>query len=209
MALQTWAVLPVKPFDDAKSRLQDVLSAPQRRGLARGLMLQSLDALLECRAVERVVVITADPEAETLASERGALTLVEAGSGLNPALEQARLFAVERGATSLLVVAGDLPLLTSSDVDALVAAGLDSEVVIAPDRRREGTNALLLNPPDAIEFNFGESSFQRHLELAAAAGHTRFELKLSGFAFDIDLPEDWQDLQASGSLLRDAIRSGA
>ena len=207
--LQTWAVLPVKPFDDAKSRLRDVLDPEQRRDLARGLMLQVLDVLLSCEAVDRVLVITADAEAQTIASERGAVTLTEAGTGLNAALDQARRFATNGGATRLIVVAGDLPLLAAADIEALISTGEDAAVVIAPDRKREGTNALMLTPPNAIDFRYGESSFQRHLALADAAGYQSLEVKLSGFAFDIDLPEDWHDLQAAGPSLQNAIRSGA
>jgi 2-phospho-L-lactate/phosphoenolpyruvate guanylyltransferase len=202
VADSTWAVLPVKPFDDAKSRLAPVLDAGQRRALARELMQKSLDALLACKAIGYVLVVSSDVEALSLATQRGALTLAETGSGLNAALEEARLQVIEVGATSLLVLASDLPLLATSDVEAIVTAGHDADVVIAPDRRGEGTNALLLRPADAIEFSFGLASSQRHAALAVEAGHSYRELKLSGLAFDIDLPEDWNDLQSGTSLLQ-------
>jgi len=205
VASATWAILPVKPFDDAKSRLKPVLSAKQRQQLARSLMQQSLNALIACQAIDSVLVVSSDPEALALASQEGAQALTETGSGLNAALEQARVQAMAGGATSLLVLACDLPLLNTSDIDALIAAGAAAEVVVAPDRRGEGTNALLLRPADAIEFSFGESSLPRHLRLAMEAGRSCRELRLSGLAFDIDLPEDWHDLQSGGLLLQKAL----
>jgi len=192
-----WAVLPVKPFDDAKSRLQPVMNSAQRRELARGLMLHSLDTLQACADVERILVVSADSEALELAAAKGVETLVESSSGLNPALEASRRHAMADGAGGLLVLASDLPLLVASDIEALFAADQGS-VVLAPDRRRQGTNALLLRPADSIEFSFGESSYSRHVSLAVAAGLSPSEVFRTGLAFDIDLPRDWHDLMSSG-----------
>jgi 2-phospho-L-lactate guanylyltransferase len=194
---QTWAVLPAKPFEEAKSRLDAVLSAAERHDLARGLLVHSLEALRDCDAIDQVLAVSADPEVLLLAEEHGAVRLQENRAGLNQALVQARRHAVEHGALSLLVLASDLPLVSAADIDALFAAG-DAGVVIAPDRRRQGTNALLLRPPEVIPFAFGEDSFARHLDLAAAAGVVAIEVALPGLAFDVDLSEDWHDLRALG-----------
>ncbi len=195
---QIWAVLPVKPFDDAKSRLQPVLDAGQRRDLARALMLHSLRKLQACERIDRVLVVSSDAEALALATYSNAVVLAESRNGLNPALTEARDHAILGGAASLLVVAGDLPLLDESDIDALVMASEDASVVIAPDRLRQGTNALLLRPASAIDFSFGESSFQRHLDRATAAGLSMLEVSRPGLAFDVDFPQDWQDLLSTG-----------
>ncbi len=194
----TWAVLPVKAFDDAKSRLQPVLDVEQRREFARGLMLHSLDTLQACDGIDHVVVVSADREALLVAEARGATALAESGSGLNPALEAAQRHAVEHGAAGLLVLPSDLPFLTAADIDALVIAGREAGVVIAPDRARQGTNALLLRPAGAIGFSFGKLSFQRHVDLTIAAGLPVVEVSRAGLAFDVDLPQDWRDLQAAG-----------
>lgn len=194
---QNWAVMPVKPFGAAKSRLSDVLAAAERSDLARSLMLHSLRALQASEFVDRVLVVSSDPQALTLAGEHGAQALREARAGLNPALLQARRYAVKHGAGRLLVLASDLPLVAPSDIDALFRAR-DAAVVIAPDRRRVGTNALLLHPPDAIDFAFGQNSFRRHLDLALAGSVEAMELSLPGLAFDVDLAEDWNDLRALG-----------
>jgi 2-phospho-L-lactate guanylyltransferase len=191
-----WAVVPVKPFDDAKSRLSGELDAEQRRELARVLMRHAIGTLLACAPIQRVVAISADDEALASASLLGAETLRETGRGLNPALEQARRHAMENGAASLLVLASDLPLLLPSDIDAMTA--LDANVVIAHDRRSEGTNALLLRPANAIGFSFGPASYGRHTELAALGGLTYVPIDRPGLAFDIDLPEDWHDLLDTG-----------
>jgi 2-phospho-L-lactate guanylyltransferase len=194
---QTWAVLPAKPFDEAKSRLDPVLSSGERHDLAHTLLLQTLEVLQTVAAVDHVLVVSADPVVLKLASDHEADVLQETLPGLNRALAQARRHALQQGAQGLLVLAPDLPLLSAADVEAFFI-GSNADLVIAPDRRRRGTNALFLRPPDVIEFAFGESSFERHLALAASAGAVTHEIELPGLAFDLDVAEDWHDLLALG-----------
>jgi len=193
---QIWAVVPVKPFDDAKSRLARELDKRQRRELARVMMRHSVGTLRASAPIEHVLVVSSDPEALAFASDLGAEPLREMGGDLNLALDEARGHAAENGASALLVLASDLPLVLPSDVDAMAA--MDADVVIAHDRRREGTNALLLRPTGVIDFSFGTSSYERHTELAAAAGVTFLPINRHGLAFDIDLPQDWHDLLETG-----------
>ncbi len=63
-------------------------------------------------------------------------------------------------------------------------------VVVAPDRRRQGTNALLVCPAGLIEYDFGPGSFQRHCKRAREAGARLEILELPSLALDMDLPED-------------------
>ena len=63
-------------------------------------------------------------------------------------------------------------------------------VVIVPDRQGTGTNALLLTPPDVIAPAFGPGSFERHRDLAAAAGATCEVARPQTLLLDVDTPED-------------------
>ena len=63
-------------------------------------------------------------------------------------------------------------------------------VVVAPDRRHQGTNALLVCPAGLIEYDFGPGSFQRHCERARQVGARLEILELPSLALDMDLPED-------------------
>jgi len=63
-------------------------------------------------------------------------------------------------------------------------------VVVAPDRRREGTNALLVCPTGLIEYEYGPGSFQRHCRRAIQAGARLEVCDLPSIALDMDLPED-------------------
>jgi 2-phospho-L-lactate guanylyltransferase (CobY/MobA/RfbA family) len=62
--------------------------------------------------------------------------------------------------------------------------------VIAPDRHKKGTNALLISPSGLIDYDFGEDSFERHCELAKEAGARLEIVDLPTLGLDLDKPED-------------------
>jgi 2-phospho-L-lactate guanylyltransferase len=189
----TWAIIPVKAFSEAKRRLAGITDEPERRELARGFLDHTLAAVLGVLPPERVIIVSRDAEALDLATAAGAVALRERGRGLNPALRQAAACALGAGAGAVLVVASDLPLLKPADLVAMTGA---TAVAIAPNRDRGGTNALFLRPPALIDFAFGRNSFARHVALAAAAGVTPVIVDREGLSFDLDLPADLAELRA-------------
>ena len=82
-----WAVVPVKRFDLAKGRLADALADDERRQLARAMLEDVLDALAATPEVDRVLVVTREPEVAALAMAAGAATVAETGQGLNAAVK--------------------------------------------------------------------------------------------------------------------------
>ena len=85
----------------------------------------------------------------------------------------------------MLVIPGDLPHLRLSSIRELVCLAVPCGVVIAPDRRELGTNALLVTPPDVIPFCFGPDSFRQHLAAAEAAGVTLIVVRSLDLAMDV------------------------
>ena len=187
-----WAIVPVKPLKRGKSRLSGILSRKERSDLNRHLLTHTLDTLKKLPTIEQVLVISRDQEALALARGCGARTVQEKGnSKLNEALIRATFVAKKYATAGVLVLPADLPLITPEDIQAMMDLAVDPPVVvIAPDRRREGTNALLISPAGLIDYSFGPGSFSRHCEAVHAAG-ARLEIcELSSLALDIDNPED-------------------
>lgn len=194
-----WAVVPVKPLTEAKSRLAPVLSPEERRALVLQLLRHTLRVLNTVEGVAQVLVISADEQVAGVTREEGGLLLrEESAPGLNASLRRALSDVEKEGADAALILPGDLPHLTAATVQELLKqAPPPPAVVIAPDRRNEGTNALLLAPPQIIAPRFGGGSFRRHCRAAEAAGLASLVYRSPALALDVDLPEDLTALRAA------------
>lgn len=184
-----WAVIPVKPIAEGKSRLATTLSVQARERLNMILFRQTLDAVAAVFAVENMIVVSRDAGLRAQAQTGGMRAIAERGDNLNDALNQAASFA---GGDALLSISTDLPEIMPEDVGAMLpqVRGRGPAVSIAPDRARHGTNALFTQPAGCIPFCFGEDSFRAHLEAARQAGIAPAIITRSGLAFDLDHPED-------------------
>ena len=197
-ATGVYAVVPVKDLRGTKSRLAPILDPSARAGLTVYMMGCVLRAIREA-GVGEVCVVSPDRVVLEEAQRRGATPLVQESRGLNPALEEGRRRALKLGASTLLVLPADLPLLDAEDVRAVLEkVGEGQSVVISPDGARSGTNALLIQPPDVLPFAFGPDSFEAHLGAAR-----RRELHVSvcerpHLAFDLDTAGDLARLRNSG-----------
>jgi len=183
------AVVPVKPFDRAKSRLSGVLSPVQRAACSAWMLANTLKCLKTVTDIEAITVISRDPAALAVASDHGVNGMVETRLGLNPALHQA---ATRIGAAAaLLVLPADLPLLTAQDVEQFIHyQEVAAAVVIAPDRHCQGTNALLLASSKNFRFRFGPNSYHAHQQEACRLGLGVVSVSNDNLAFDLDTPED-------------------
>lgn len=187
----TYAVIPVKPLRRAKSRLARALKAPTRAALVRSIFSRTLDVIAQVERIDGVIVVSRDLTILELARQRNAITLMESDSGLNPAITQAAQWAAQHHARSVIVIPVDLPLITSHDLDAMINRAAEERcIVIAPDRREDGTNVLLIRPPDAIHFSYGSASFSAHRTQASEHGLIVREYRSPTTAFDIDVPDD-------------------
>ncbi len=199
------AIVPIRSLSQGKTRLATVLSPETRAALIRAMARGVLESALASGAVGRVLVVSPDPEALRFAASFGpAVTPVlqpEERAGLNAALAQGMQRAQEQGAAAVLILFGDLPLLTPGDIRNLLRR--DAPIVIAPDRHGSGTNALLLRlaalPPGGpcFEFRFGRDSYARHVEEAHQLGLEVATAITAGTACDLDTPEDWASMMAS------------
>ena len=187
-----WAIIPVKPLRRGKSRLAKVISADKRADLNQYLLEHTIQVLNSIDEIEHILVISRDKEALALARELGARTVQEYGNpDLNTALSRAVEVAKSYETCGILIIPADLPRLAAEDIKAILAHRNDPPVVvIAPDRKKQGTNALLVCPPGLIDFKYGKGSFDKHSQQALDAG-VRLEIcNLSSLELDLDEPED-------------------
>ncbi len=197
--MTTWAVIPVKPFKEGKSRLIGVLSDDERYQLNVKSFCNTINILREVNCVEKILVISRDPEVLTLADRAGARTLVESDDrGLNQALYQVNN-TLDKNGDRVLILPTDLLFLTGEDVFRMIELG-DSPpvVVIVADRRNQGTNALLVYPVGAIRYRFGKNSSKKHLAEAQKRGIKVIMADIPGMRLDLDLVEDLEYVKSMG-----------
>jgi 2-phospho-L-lactate/phosphoenolpyruvate guanylyltransferase len=194
--MPTFAILPMKTFDVAKSRLAPEVSAGARRALAEAMYSDVLTALRRTEAIDQILAVTNDRQGQRIAGGNGASVLSDTGTSHSEAATLGVNQALRLGATRVLLVPGDCPLLDPGELTELLSYEVTApSALIVPDRHGDGTNALLLTPPTSLTPAFGEGSCQRHFELAKAQGTTPEVISVHSLALDIDTAADLAEMR--------------
>ena len=154
------AIVPAKRLKDAKSRLgRDDLTIP--------FLTDVLSALRTSSRVHDVTVITADDSYGQIAKQLGCqIILEESNAGLLPAINQGVSAHRNRGEDTLLVVLGDLPCLTSGQVDLFIDQGSQYDCAFLPDAEGTGSTMWMAQSPTQNP-QFGARSRAAHRESGA------------------------------------------
>ena len=199
-----WAVVPVKDTSAAKQRLAAAVPPPLRQALMLAMLEDVLAALAEASGLAGRLLVTTDPMAQRLASRYRADWLTDgAADGHTGAVAAAARHLAANGAAGMLTVPGDIPLVTAAEIARLLEAHCPAPAfTIAPSHDEQGSNAILVSPPEAVPLRFGEDSFFPHLAAAEAHGIRPTVLHLPGIALDIDNPADLLHFARLGSRTR-------
>jgi 2-phospho-L-lactate/phosphoenolpyruvate guanylyltransferase len=187
-----WAVVPLKTTTQAKQRLAGALGAALRQQLALAMAHDVPSALAASPGLAGLAVVTLDPAASALARRFEARLLTEgAADGQTGAVNAAARTLSREGGEAMLMIPGDVPLITPQEVEQLVAAhNRRPDFVITPAHDGRGSNAVLCAPPDAVTLRFGDDSFLPHLAAARTLGLEPKIVHLAGIGLDIDHPRD-------------------
>ena len=192
-----WAVVPSKQFGSAKKRLAALLSEAERTHFAEVMLRDVLAALQSSEHIAGIVVVSKEPAAERIAQAYGAHYLLESQNDLSVAVAQGGQFVGTQGADAMLMVPGDVPLLSSAEIDQLIELhGGKPGLTLVSDRDGTGTNGLVVSPIGLIEFSYGVNSYILHTDAGHAANAVVRSLVLEGLSLDIDTPEDVKTLMA-------------
>ncbi len=187
-----WVVIPVKPLNQAKTRLSQVLTPQERQQLAETMFRHVLGVVQHIPKLMGTLVISRDNKALAIAREYGARTVQESGAPeLNSALMRATQVISRLNGSAILILPADLPLLEAEDVQGIIRMGEnESSLVIATDQHEDGTNALFTRPPGLIDYAYGPGSFARHMDKAREVGAEVHIYHSERLSLDIDMPAD-------------------
>ncbi len=179
-------LVPIRSFDDAKSRLADVLDGDARQELARSMAA----AVVAAAGDLPVFVVTDDESVAHWAEATGAGVIAPGVQGLNESVQAATEIRRWAGDQRIIVAHADLPLAT--DLGVVTGQG----VAIAPDRHGDGSNVVSLPTDIGFVFRYGVGSFEAHRREAARCRQPVTVIHDSGLSLDVDHPEDLAELHA-------------
>jgi 2-phospho-L-lactate guanylyltransferase len=187
-----YILIPVKDLTRAKQRLASLMTQEERTRLAWAMLENTFAAAAGARNADRVAVVTLYAPAAELARKYRMELIAEAEQiSESASVDFGSKEAKKRGATAVLRLPIDLPLVTPGDVETILEHdGGGPSIVIVPSRDGTGTNAILRRPPDLFPSHFGHGSLARHLAEAATAKAACRVIELHRVALDIDDPGD-------------------
>jgi 2-phospho-L-lactate/phosphoenolpyruvate guanylyltransferase len=191
--MQTYAIVPVKRFENAKTRLSSMLDNDDRIRLSSLMLEDTLQILSVAASLTQVIIVSADKRAEAIATKYGANFLrEEKEKGVNSAVALADIYCMKQTADATMVIPQDLPLLDAIDISkACELAENESRcIVICPSLRYDGTNMLLRKPPSVIATFYDTDSYNMHVKAAIKIGVPVKRFFSKTIMNDVDSPED-------------------
>ena len=189
-------IVPMKDPLAAKTRLSGVVSAVNRRTLAKALFSRTLELLNSIKAADSealvdFAVVTRSDEIEREATLKGAIVIKETSSNdLCAALQTAANWAQAHKYRAICILPADLIAPDPTEIRALIdRAGSDPCVIISPSDDY-GTNALLVSPPTAIPFCYGKRSSSKHYLAAKERCIQPVVMPLESLRYDLDASSD-------------------
>ncbi len=181
-------VVPVKLLARAKSRLAS-LGDDVRRDLMLAFVVDTVNAVLDCAPVGRLLVVTDEVALAHALAELGVEAIPDGHTGdLNASLVQGAAELVRRDATLRPVaLCGDLPALRSDDLATVLGESERHLTGFVPDALGTGTTLYTAASLETFAPRFGVGSRAAHLEAGA------LELGTEGAASvrqDVDTPDD-------------------
>lgn len=191
--MKIFAIVPIKRFENAKTRLSSILDTDDRIRLSLLMLEDTLQILSAVHSLSQLITVSADKRVGEIAVKYGANFLLEEKErGVNSAVALADSYCMKKAADATMVIPHDLPLLDSTDISKAceLAENESTCIVICPSLRYDGTNMLLRKPPSVIATFYDADSYNMHVKAAIRLGVPVKRLLSKGLMHDIDTPED-------------------
>jgi 2-phospho-L-lactate guanylyltransferase len=186
-------LIPIKSLQAGKSRLSSLLDAQVRRYLNEFFLRHIVEVARELPGSHGTAIISECEGVLGLARSLDIRVIRQTGGqGLNAAATQGVEELRASGASAILIVASDLPMIRASDLHEIATRGQEHRVVICPDKHHTGTNAMFLAADTSLHFRFGAGSYAEHCREAQSSGISPLTYFNRRIAMDIDVPADVQ-----------------
>lgn len=195
--MQVAAIIPVKTFSNAKSRLG--LSQEKTTQLCKIMLECVLESISQSKMITKSILVSKDESAFQIGKRFDAVQIFEDNEkGVNHAVSLADRYLAQNGFDTSVVFPQDIPLMQPQDITNLIKFQTKkTSLLVVPSRKFDGTNALVRNPVDVIETHYDEDSYKIHLTTGKSRGISTSFVLISRIMWDVDNRSDLEFIMSN------------
>jgi 2-phospho-L-lactate guanylyltransferase len=192
--LKIAAIIPVKTFSNAKTRLD--LSQHQKEDLCKVMLEEILHVISISPQIEKIIIVTKEEKAIAIGKKFNAIIIIdEKEESVNNAVALADKYLLENNYHASIVFPQDIPYIKTQDIDFMLNyKTYPNFAIIVPSRRFDGTNALVRMPIDLMKTHYDEDSYKIHMSTAKEHTLNVAMVFVKRIMWDVDNDEDLEFL---------------
>jgi len=192
--LKIAAIIPVKTFSNAKTRLD--LSPNQIEDLCKVMLEEILQTISISPQIEKIILVTKEKKAIEIGKKFNTITIIdEKEESVNNAVALADKYLLENDFDASIVFPQDIPYIKTQDIDFMLNYQTPPNfAIVVPSRRFDGTNALVRMPVDLMETHYDEDSYKIHMNTAKEHTRNVALIFVKRIMWDVDNTEDLEFL---------------
>ena len=189
--MKTSAIIPVKTFSNAKTRLD--IDEEKKIIICKLMFEEVLQTLSVSNLIDEIVVVSKDEEALKISKKFNPIQLADNETGVNDAVALADDYVKKNGFDASIVFPQDIPSMKTQDIDFLLQFQNPPKFsLIVPSRRFDGTNALVRMPVDLMKTHYDEDSYKIHLTTGKSYTTNTSLVFVRRIMMDVDNMDDLQ-----------------
>ena len=189
--MKTSAIIPVKTFSNAKTRLN--IDEEKKIIICKLMFEEVLQTLSVSNLIDEIVVVSKDEEALKISKKFNPIQLADNETGVNDAVALADDYVNKNGSDTSIVFPQDIPSMKTQDIDFLLQFQNPPKFsLIVPSRRFDGTNALVRMPVDLMKTHYDEDSYKIHLTTGKSYTQNTSLVFVRRIMMDVDNMDDLQ-----------------
>jgi len=179
--LKIAAIIPVKTFSNAKTRLQ--LPTEKVEKLCKIMLEEILQVLSASTKIEKIILITKEQKAIEIAKKFNAIIIIdEKEEGVNQAVSLADEYLLENNFNTSIVFPQDIPYIKIEDIDFMLKYQMHPNFVI------------IRMPIDLMKTHYDDDSYRNHMITAKEHTLNVGMVFVKRIMLDVDNQEDLEFL---------------
>ncbi|MBT4535850.1 MAG: 2-phospho-L-lactate guanylyltransferase [Nitrosopumilus sp.] len=188
--MKTAAIIPVKTFSNAKTRLQ--LPPDKVEALCKIMLEEILQVLSVSPKIDRIIIVTKEEKAIEIGKKFDTIVIIdEKEESVNQAVALADKYLLENNFTASMVFPQDIPYIKTQDIDFMLNYQMHPNfAIIVPSRKFDGTNALVRMPVNLMKTHYDDDSYRNHMSMAKECTLNVAMVFVKRIMLDVDDAED-------------------